>query len=182
MPLGHLRSRDGIDLCPSSVANPSRHRSRAYQLARCFAGRWPNCHRTATQGRQSPVCARTLSFMQFIWHGNRHSTGLQGIFARAMAPICVHRAPRTPPDIAPGHIGSRDDLFMSGAPQRQQLASERTPLTLFAPAPSTVSCVPLTRNLSPEECSRRSEEKYYSIDSRYQTPTVLDFEKVFVYL
>ena len=56
-PPGHLRSRDGIDLCPSSVANPSRHRSRAYQLARCFAGRWPNCHRTATQGRQSPVRA-----------------------------------------------------------------------------------------------------------------------------
>ena len=39
-------------------------------------------------------------------------------------------------------------FFMSGAPQRQQLASERTPLTSFAPAPSTVSCVPLTRNLS----------------------------------
>ena len=57
-PPGHLRSRDGIDLCPSSVANPSRHRSRAYQLARCFAGRWPNCHRTATQGRQSPVRAQ----------------------------------------------------------------------------------------------------------------------------
>ena len=27
-----------------------------------------------------------------------------------MAPICVHRAPRTPPDIATRHIGSRDDL------------------------------------------------------------------------
>ena len=33
-------------------------------------------------------------------------------------------------------------------PQRQQLASERTSLTLFAPAPSTISLVPLTRNLS----------------------------------
>ena len=32
--------------------------------------------------------------------------------------------------------------------QRQQLASERAPLTLFAPAPSTISFVPLTRNLS----------------------------------
>ena len=32
--------------------------------------------------------------------------------------------------------------------QRQQLASERTSLTLFAPAPSTISFVPLTRNLS----------------------------------
>ena len=33
-------------------------------------------------------------------------------------------------------------------PQRQQLASKRTSLTLFAPAPSTISSVPLTRNLS----------------------------------
>ena len=33
-------------------------------------------------------------------------------------------------------------------PQRQQLASERTSLSLFAPAPSTISFVPLTRNLS----------------------------------
>ena len=33
-------------------------------------------------------------------------------------------------------------------PQRQQLASERTSLTLFASAPSTISFVPLTRNLS----------------------------------
>ena len=27
-----------------------------------------------------------------------------------MASICVHRAPRTPPDSTPGHIRSRDDL------------------------------------------------------------------------
>ena len=39
VPAGHIGSRDGIDLCPSSAANPSRHRSRAYRLARCFAGR-----------------------------------------------------------------------------------------------------------------------------------------------
>ena len=38
---------------------------------------------------------------------------------------------------------------MFEVPQRQQLASVRAPLSLFAPAPSTVSCVPpLTRNLS----------------------------------
>ena len=37
---------------------------------------------------------------------------------------------------------------MFEVPQRQQLASERTSLTLFAPAPSTISFVPLTRNLS----------------------------------
>ena len=39
-------------------------------------------------------------------------------------------------------------LCMFEVPQRQQLASERTSLTLFAPAPSTISSVPLTRNLS----------------------------------
>ena len=107
---GHIDSRDGTDLCPSSAANPSRQRSRAHPLARCFAGRSPNCHGPATHGPQSPVSARTLKFLQFICHGNRHSTGLQGISARAMAPICVHRAPRTPLDSAPGHIGSRDVL------------------------------------------------------------------------
>ena len=31
---GHISSRDGIDLCPSSVANPSRHRYKAHRLAR----------------------------------------------------------------------------------------------------------------------------------------------------
>ena len=102
---------------------------------------------------RTAVSARSHTFLQFTWHGNRHSRGLQGTSARAMAPICVHRATRTPPDIAPRYIRSRGDLFMSGAPQRQQLASERTPLTSFAPAPSTVSCVPLTRNLSPADPS-----------------------------
>ena len=43
-PPRHIGSHDGIDLCPSSAANPSRHRSRAYRLARCFAGSSPNCH------------------------------------------------------------------------------------------------------------------------------------------
>ena len=37
-PLGHTRSRDGINLCPSSDPNPSRQHSRAYPLARWFAG------------------------------------------------------------------------------------------------------------------------------------------------
>ena len=31
---GHIRSRDGIDLCPSIVSNPSRQHSRAHSLAR----------------------------------------------------------------------------------------------------------------------------------------------------
>ena len=56
------------------------------------------------------VNARSHTFLQIIWHGNRHSRCLQGISARAMAPICVHRAPRTPPDSTPGHIDSRDVL------------------------------------------------------------------------
>ena len=75
--------------------------------------------RTATHSRQRPVGARTLTFLQFIWHGNRHSTGLQGIFARPMAPICVHRARRTPPDSTPGHIGSRDGLPEARRPATQ---------------------------------------------------------------
>ena len=41
---------------------------------------------------------------------DRPSTGLQGTSARAMASICVHRAPRTPLDSTPGHIRSRDGL------------------------------------------------------------------------
>ena len=36
--------------------------------------------------------------------------------ARAMAPICVHRATRTPLDIAPGHIRSRGDLLEDHRP------------------------------------------------------------------
>ena len=44
-----------------------------------------------------------------------------------------------------------------------QLASVRTSLTLFAPAPSTISFVPLTRNLSPADPSPYSFE-----GTRYQ--------------
>ena len=76
-------------------------------------GDLPEAHRPATHGRQSPVGAMSHAFLQITWHGNRHSRCLKGIFARAMAPICVHRAPRTPPDIATRHISSRDDLLES---------------------------------------------------------------------
>ena len=107
---GHIDSRDGINLCPSSDANPSRHRFRAHPLARWFAGRSPAGHGPATHGPQSLVSARALAFLQFIWHGNRHSTCLQDTLTCAMASICVHRATRTPPDSTPGHIRSRDDL------------------------------------------------------------------------
>ena len=66
--------------------------------------------RPATHGPQSPVSAQTLAFLQFIWHPNRPSRPLQGTSARAMVSICVHRAPRTPPDSTPRHIRSRNDL------------------------------------------------------------------------
>ena len=70
-------------------------------------------------GPQSPVSARALAFLQFTWQGNRRSTGLQGISARAMASICVHRALRTPSDIAPRHIGSRDVLQEARRPDTE---------------------------------------------------------------
>ena len=54
-PPGHIDSRDGVNLCPSSVANPSRQHSRAHPLARWFAGRSPTGNRPATHSRQSPV-------------------------------------------------------------------------------------------------------------------------------
>ena len=65
---------------------------------------------TAVRARLGPIKARPHTFVKFTWHGNRHSTGLQGTLTRAMASICVHRAPRTPPDSTPRHIRSRDDL------------------------------------------------------------------------
>ena len=72
--------------------------------------------RAATHGPQSPVSAQPSALLQFIWHGNRHSTGFQGTLTRAMAPICVHRARRTPPDSTPGHIRSRGDLLEDHRP------------------------------------------------------------------
>ena len=59
-PLGHIRSRDGIDLCPSSAANPSRHHSRTHRLARCFAGRPPEGHLTDTDLPHTAVRARLV--------------------------------------------------------------------------------------------------------------------------
>ena len=111
---GHIRSRDGINLCPSSDPNPSRQHSKAYRLERWFAGRSPTCHRPATHSRQSPVSdwlvpgptlscnssgtaiailracrahrlARWHRFVS-IEHREPLQTALQGTFSRAM--IC----------------------------------------------------------------------------------------------
>ena len=63
-PLGHISSRDGIDLCPSSDPNPSRQHSRAHQLARCFAGRSPNnieLPRKAVRARLVPGPSRSCN-------------------------------------------------------------------------------------------------------------------------
>ena len=76
-------------------------------------------------------------FLQFICHGSRHSTGLQGTSTCAMAPICVHRASRTPLDGAPRHIGSRDGLQEDRRPDTEL---PHTALrTRLVPCP-TLSC------------------------------------------
>ena len=54
-PPRHIRSRDGIDLCPSSAANHSRQHSRAHPLARWFAGRTPTCHTQPSEPGWCPV-------------------------------------------------------------------------------------------------------------------------------
>ena len=73
---------------------------------------------------------RFRAFLQFILHPNRLSTGLQGTSACAMALICVHRAPRTPPDSTPGHIRSRDgiNLCPSSDPNPSRQHSRAYPL------------------------------------------------------
>ena len=63
-PPGHISPRDGIDLCPSSAANPSRQPSRAYPLARCFAGSSPNdmeLPRKAVRARLVPNSSRSCN-------------------------------------------------------------------------------------------------------------------------
>ena len=58
-PPGHIDSRDGINLCPSSDPNPSRQHSKAHPLAR-----W---HRFVSIGHREPL-----------------QTALQGTLTRAM--------------------------------------------------------------------------------------------------
>ena len=45
-------------------------------------------------------------------------------------------------------LSSGKRRIFGGAPYQKRLSLTRTPLTLFAPAPYTISFVPLTRNLS----------------------------------
>ena len=70
----------------------------------------PEDRRPDTDLPRTALRARSHTFLQFIWHPNRPSRALQGTSACAMASICVHRATRTPLDIASGHIHSRDGL------------------------------------------------------------------------
>ena len=111
-PPGHIRSRDGINLCPSSDPNPSRQHSRAYRLARWFAGRTPTCHAQPCRPRIPLSCnssdkaiailpasrAHPLArWHQFVSIERREplQTALQGTSARAV--ICGKAAelPRT---------------------------------------------------------------------------------------
>ena len=98
-----------------------------------------------------------LTFVKFTWHGNRHSTGLQGTSARAMASICVHRATRTPPDSTPGHIRSRDgiNLCPSSDPNPSKQHSKAHPLARWfsgirptGHAQPCRHCIPLSCNSS----------------------------------
>ena len=68
-PAGHIRSRDGLQ----------------------------EDHRPATHGPQSPVSARLGPvkarpelFVKFTWHGNSHSTLVQGIFRFQVEPNWAH--------------------------------------------------------------------------------------------
>ena len=83
-------------------------------------------HRPATHGRAGPA------FPFPAIHLTRQSPfhGPAGHIARAMASICVHRAPRTPLDSTPGHIRSRDgiDLFPSSDPNPSRQHSRAHPL------------------------------------------------------
>ena len=74
-----------------------------------------------------------------------HPKGREGHFGVARAAKQL-----LPPDTRTGFLHEQKaDFFVKfEVPQRQQLASERTSLSLFAPAPSSISFVPLTRNLS----------------------------------
>ena len=87
---GHIRSRDGIDLCPSGTANPSRQHSKAHPLARWFAGRSSTCHRPATHSRQSP--SRTFREIHLepgspFYAGTRHTPGPGDIKLCSPAPF-----------------------------------------------------------------------------------------------
>ena len=74
-----------------------------------------------------------------------HPKGREGHFGVARAAKQL-----LSPDTRIGFLQEQKaDFFVKlEVPQRQQFASERTSLTLFAPAPSSISFVPLTRNLS----------------------------------
>ena len=100
-PPGHIDSRDGVNLCPSSVANPSRQPSRAHPLARWFAGRSPTCHTRPCRPCIPLSCNSSCTAIAILgayrayqlarWHrfvSIEHreplQTALQGTFARAM--------------------------------------------------------------------------------------------------
>ena len=98
---GHIGTRDGIDLSPSSTMNPFRHRSRAHPLARWFAGRSSTGHAQPCRPCIPLSCNSSDKAIAFLrasrayplarWHRfvsierrEPLQTALQGTSARAM--------------------------------------------------------------------------------------------------
>ena len=75
---GHISSRDGIDLCPSSDPTPSRQHSRAHPLARCFAGRPPEGHLIDTDLPHTAVRARLVPRLSSSCNSSGKAIGLPG--------------------------------------------------------------------------------------------------------
>ena len=145
-PPGHIRPRDGLQEEPQP----------------------------ATHGPQSPVSAQPSALLQFIWHGNRHSTGFQGTLTRAMAPICVHRARRTPPDSTPGHIRSRGDLLEDHGPATQ---GPQSPVRAQSVPGPTLSCNSSSTAIAILRASRTHQlarwHRFVSIEHRDPLQTAL---------
>ena len=112
-PPGHIDSRDGVNLCPSSVANPSRQHSRAHPLARWFAGRSPTCHTRPCRPCIPLSCKspdKAIAILRACrahplarWHRfvsierpEPFQTALQGTSAHAMVCRKITDLPRTP--------------------------------------------------------------------------------------
>ena len=139
-PPGHIDSRDGVNLCPSSDPNPSRQPSRAHPLARWFAGRSPTGNRPATHSRQSPVsdwlvpgptlsCNSPCTPIAFLSASRAHplarwhqfvsierreplQTALQGTSARAMVCRKIIDLPHTAVRARLGPIKARPHTFV----------------------------------------------------------------------
>ena len=110
-PPRHIRSRDGINLCPSSGPNPSKQHSRAHSLTRWFAGIWPTCHARPSEPGPTLSCNSSVTAIAVLRASRAHplarwhqfvsierreplQTALQGTSARAMVCWKITDLPR----------------------------------------------------------------------------------------